>query len=103
MSFIPEAIAFSIDNSIFPPASYVNFGSLATVVVKFLISLAGVTSLIFIIIGGIKIVTASGDEKKLAGAQSTILYAIIGLIVTILALVMVNIVQKFFGSNVKIY
>lgn len=103
MSFIPEAFAFPIDNSLFPPASYGTFGSLASVIVKFLISLSGTTSIIFIIIGGIKIVTASGDEKKLASAQSTILYAIIGLVVTILALVMVNIVQKFFGSNVQIY
>lgn len=102
MSFIVQA-AFNIDNSNFPPASYGTFGSLATVVVQFLISLAGVASIIFIIIGGIKIVTASGDEKKLASAQSTILYAIIGLVVTILALVMVNIVQKFFGSSVPIY
>lgn len=103
MSFIPDTYAFSIDNSLFPPASYGNFGALATVVVQFLISLAGAASIIFIIIGGIKIVTASGDEKKLASAQSTIFYAIIGLAVTILALVMVNIVQKFFGSNVPIY
>lgn len=103
MSFIVEAAAYTIDNSNFPPASYGSFGALATVVLQFLISLAGGASLIFIIIGGIKIVTASGDEKKLASAQSTILYAIIGLIVTVLALVMVNVVQKFFGSNVKIY
>jgi len=103
MSFIVEASSFNIDNNIFPPASYTSFGSLATVVVQFLISLAGGACLIFIIIGGIKIVTASGDEKKMASAQSTILYAIIGLAVTILALVIVNLVQKFFGSNVQIY
>ena len=59
-------------------------------------------SIIFIIIAGIKIVTASGDEKKLASAQSTLTYAIIGLVVTILAFVIVRLVQYFIGARVPI-
>ena len=63
---------------------------------------AGILSFIFIIIGGIKIITASGDEKKLASAQATITYAIIGLVVTALAFVILRVVQYFLKSNVPI-
>ena len=59
-------------------------------------------SVIFIIISGIKIVTAAGDEKKLASASQTLTYAIIGLVVTILAFVIVRLVQYFLRSNVAI-
>ncbi len=95
--------AFSIDNPVlFPPAAHSNVGSLASTILKFLIAAAGILSFIFVIIAGIKIVTASGDSKKLASAQATLLYAIIGVIVAILALVIVNLTQKFLGTNVKI-
>lgn len=100
--FIPDAYAFDIAG-VFPPAgAFANFGTLATVVVKVLISAAGVLAFIFIIISGIKIVTSSGDSKKLASASATLLYAIIGLAVAILALIILRVVQIFLTSNVPI-
>lgn len=79
-----------------------DFGALFTTILTILISTAGVLSIFFIIIAGIKFVTSSGDEKKLQSASSTITYAIIGLVVTALAFVILQIVQYFFGSNIKI-
>lgn len=90
------------DPALFPPAGHANVGALATVVVQVLIAVAGILSFIFIIISGIKIVTSGGDPKKLASAQATILYAIIGVIVAILALVIINLVQGFIGTSVRI-
>jgi len=95
-------LAFEIDRSIFPPARFTTFGELATDIVTILISVAAAVSIIFIMIAGIKFVTSSGDEKKLASATSTLTYAIIGLVVTILAFVIVRIVQYFLQSNVPI-
>lgn len=97
------AASFNIDRSNFPPAGkFSNFGQLASDVVTILIGVAFAISIIFIVIAGIKIVTASGDEKKLAAATGTLTYAIIGLVVTILAFVIVRLVQYFLGSNVPI-
>ncbi len=79
-----------------------SLGALATIIVKFLISIVGILAIIFIIIAGIKIVSSGGDSKKLDGARATLTYAIIGLVVAILAFVIVNIVQKFLGSTVAI-
>src|SRR3990170_2701073 len=95
-------LAFEIDRSIFPPARFTTFGELATDIVTILISVAAAVSIIFIMIAGIKFVTSSGDEKKLASATSTLTYAIIGLAVTILAFVILQIVQRFIGADIEI-
>ena len=103
-------LAFQITNAIFPPAGLygeqgsevTGFGNLASDILLILVSAAATLSIIFIIIAGIKFLTSSGDEKKLASATGTLTYAIIGLAVTILAFVIIRIVQFFFGSNVPI-
>lgn len=100
--FSIDAYAFDIAGVFPPAAAFADFGALATVVVKVLIAVAGVLAFIFIIISGIKIVTSSGDEKKLESAKSTLVYAIIGIIVALLALVMVNLIQRILGSNIPL-
>ena len=103
------AASFNIQNFFSPAKIYgeegnqvTGFGTLASDIVLILTGVAFAISIIFIIIAGIKIVTASGDEKKLASAQSTLTYAIIGLVVTILAFVIVRLVQYFIGARVPI-
>ena len=56
----------------------------------------GAISVIIIIIGGIYYVTSTGDQARIKRAKDTILYAIIGLIVAILAYAIVNFVNKSF-------
>lgn len=41
----------------------------------------GLVSVIFIIIGGVRYITSTGDAKRIEQAKTTILYAVIGLIV----------------------
>ncbi len=103
------AAAFSIEDFFSPAKIYsgtdtevTGFGILAGDVVLILTSVAFTVSLIFIIIAGIKFVTSSGDQKKLASASSTLTYAIIGLAVTILAFVIVRVVQYILRANVQI-
>lgn len=95
--------AFQIDYTIFRPAGHATFGSLLTVVVRFLIVVAGILSLIFVIIGGIKLVTSGGDPKNLESARSTITYAIIGVVVALLSFMLVSLVQRFVGSNIQLF
>ena len=98
-----KVYAFTIDKNIFPPAGiFGSFGELASDVILILTSFAGALSLAFIVIAGIKFVTSGGDPKKLASASSTLTYAIIGLAVTILAFVVLRIVQFFLKSTVPI-
>ncbi len=67
------------------------------------IIIAGLLSVIFIFIGGISFILSGGAEDKIKSAVSTIRYAIIGLIVTILATVIVGTVGKAMGLNIIQY
>jgi hypothetical protein len=61
-------------------------------VVRLLIWAIGVISVIVIIISGIKYVTSDGDASKIKSAKDTILYAVVGLVVAILAYAIVEFV-----------
>ena len=93
---------FSIADNFSPANLFGSVGELATDIILTLTSVAAAACFIVIIISGIKIITAGGDPKKLASAQSTITYAIIGIAIVILAFVIVRVVQYFIGSTVPI-
>lgn len=67
--------------------------------IAYAIIAAGFLSVVFIFIGGISFILSGGQEEKIKKAVSTIRYAIIGLIVTILAIVIVNTVGHLVGLN----
>jgi hypothetical protein len=67
----------------------------ASNIVTILGIIAGVTSVIFLILGGINYITSEGDPAKLKGAKSTITYAIAGLAVSILAPAIVGFVLQY--------
>jgi uncharacterized protein YacL len=71
--------------------------TIVTTVINTLIWFVGIIAVVFIIFGGIKYATSGGDEKKVASAKNTILYAVIGLVVALLAAVIVNVVLKQLG------
>ena len=56
--------------------------------------IVGVVSVIMIIIGGLKYITSAGDSGNVQGAKNTILYAIIGLVIVVLAQVVVRFVLE---------
>lgn len=54
--------------------------------------IVGVIAVIMLIMGGIKYVISGGDAKKVTDAKNTVLYAIIGLVISFLAFAIVNFV-----------
>lgn len=54
-------------------------------VVTTLSFIAGVACVIAIIIGGLMYITSAGDEKRVQTAKNTLLYAVIGVIISISA------------------
>lgn len=55
-----------------------------------IILVSGIVAVIFIIIGGVNYMTSAGDAGKVAKAKNTILYALIGLVICVLAFAIVN-------------
>ena len=54
----------------------------------------GIAAVLVIILGGVTYITSSGDASKVTKAKNTILYGIIGLVISILAFAIVNFVLK---------
>jgi len=66
------------------------------IVVNLLFFILGVIAVIMLIVGGIKFTTSNGDSGQIKSAKDTILYAIIGLVVALLAYAIVRFVLQQF-------
>ena len=65
-------------------------------VANVLLFIIGAISVIMLIIGGIRYTISQGDSSAVQSAKNTILYAVIGLIVAILAYALINFVITTF-------
>jgi intracellular septation protein A len=61
-------------------------------VLRTVFAFAGVLSVLFVVIGGFRYTISSGDPGQIKQAKETILYAIIGLVLTISAFTIVSFV-----------
>jgi len=73
-------------------APSVSLNNLPQTITNALAFFAGGLSVIFLLVGGLKYVTSAGDPKRTNSAKQTITYAIIGLIVAIMAFAIANFV-----------
>jgi hypothetical protein len=64
-----------------------------------LLFIIGAISVIMLIIGGIRYVVSGGDSGAVTSAKNTILYAVVGIVVAILAYAVVNFVITSFTSG----
>lgn len=58
----------------------------------------GVVAVIMLIVGGFKYIFSSGDSKNVTSAKDTILYAVVGIVVALLAYAIVNFILGQFGA-----
>jgi Type IV secretion system pilin len=95
---IPGALNNGI-SSAQPTGAETNLPNIFVTVANLLIFLVGAVAVIMLIIGGLRYVLSQGNSTSIEGAKNTILYAIIGIIVAILAFAAVNfVVQKVGGA-----
>ncbi|MFC1750864.1 hypothetical protein ACFL2V_18890, partial [Pseudomonadota bacterium] len=57
------------------------------------IAAAGGLAILFIIIGGVQLLTAYGSDEKVTNAKKTITFAIVGLLIAILSYAIVSIIS----------
>lgn len=65
-------------------------------IVNVLLYILGAVAVIMIVVGGIKYTTSNGDSSAVTSAKNTILYAVIGLVIAIMAFAIVNFVISAF-------
>lgn len=79
--------------------------------VSFMLQLAAALSLVYVIIGAIRFTTSGGDPQTVASGRRTIILAMVGLVISVIALTITSFIQStasqaasdannpFFGSN----
>jgi hypothetical protein len=77
------------------------FGAQGTfrTITNVMLFLVGAISVIMLIIGGLRYVVSGGDSSAVSGAKNTILYAIVGIVVAILAYAAVSFVISSIGGT----
>lgn len=81
------------------PDNLFGTGGIFQTVTNVLLFVIGAVSVIMLIIGGIRYTVSQGDQAAVTSAKNTILYAIIGLVVAILAYAAVNFVVGSFAAK----
>lgn len=83
------------------PAELIGPNGVFTQITNTVLYIVGIISVVMLIYGGLRYAISGGDSKKVTDAKNTILYAIIGLIVSILAFAIVNFVINAITGETK--
>jgi hypothetical protein len=74
------------------PVELFGNGGIFTTIVNIMLFIIGALSVIMLIIGGIRYTVSGGNASAITAAKNTIMYAIVGIIVAVLAYAIVNFV-----------
>ena len=74
-------------------------GGVVTTIINVMLFVIGILCVIMIIYGGIRYTISRGEDKEISNAKNTILYAVIGLVVAIVAYALVNWVFTSIGQQ----
>ncbi len=80
------------DELVGTPACTQGLAGLITMISNTILLIVGVIAVLFLIIGGFQYITSAGNPEQVGKAKNTILYAIIGILVTLLAWAVVQFV-----------
>ena len=98
LSLIPFVYAKPILAAEEPPkltGDYITIGGVLDKIMNIIFPVAGLICVVFVIIGGYMYMTAAGDSSKTKQAQSTLTWAIIGLVFIVLAVAIIKVITNF--------
>lgn len=81
--------------TVIPPETTI--GQIVGFLVAFIIVIAFLAAVLFIVIGAFQWITSGGDKQRVADARNHIIAAIIGLIVISLTFVIINVILQALG------
>ncbi len=81
------------------PTEASDVGKIITFGIKILMFVGFIAAFIWLLLAGISYITSNGEPSKTAAAQKKITYAIIGLIVIILAFSILTLVENIFSLD----
>lgn len=97
LSTVPQSVkdAYGCEKK----GSEADFSNALQGILNGIIGFLGVVAVIVIVIGGVMYMTSQGDPGKTKKAKDTILYATIGLIISVLSFIIINFVVNIVNSQ----
>lgn len=92
INVIKEQCGLTPNSPVCVAAQKDNATSMVTIIINTMLYVLGIIAVVMIVVGGIRYTTSAGDASRVKGAKDTIMYAVVGLIVAILAFAIVNFV-----------
>jgi hypothetical protein len=97
------AVVLAADTKIVPEdtlGKVTDIVAIIRAIIQFILIVAFVAAFIMLLIGGIRWITAGGDEKGVASARNMITAALIGLVVVLVSYAIILLVERFFGIKI---
>jgi hypothetical protein len=79
------------------PLKYGTFDELVTAIISFIFKIAVVVTPLIVLIGAFYLLTAAGDPKKVGTGKTIISYALIGLVIILLARAIIYMLKSVIG------
>jgi hypothetical protein len=80
-----------------PPLGETTLGGIIGKVLPYIFAGAGIALLVYLILGGLQLMTSQGDPKAIEAAKGKITNALIGFIIIVIAFFVVQIFGQIFG------
>ena len=74
----------------------ISLGDRIKTIVNVILYILGAVAVLMIVLGGIRYTTSGGDSTGVTNAKNTIIYAVVGLVIAIMAFAIVNFVLDAF-------
>jgi hypothetical protein len=102
LATIPN-FAAALDTAVSPidPTGDLSIGAVLTTIITWVLGFSAAVAVLFLIIGGLQYITASGNDKRAEAAKQTLMYAVIGLVVILLSFVIVGFIKTNLPSAVQ--
>jgi putative exporter of polyketide antibiotics len=94
----PKSCIQEGSNSVGGDKDKTTLGERIKTIINILLYLLGAIAVVMIVIGGIRYTTSNGEAAQMTSAKNTILYAVVGIVVALMAYAIVNFVIDSFGK-----
>lgn len=88
-----------IENPVLPKGGLFDLGTLISNLIAIAIIIAGIMTLLYLILGGIQWLSSGGDKAGLEAAKTKITNAFIGLCLVVASWAIITLVSGFFGFS----
>lgn len=82
------------------PAGLFQLQQLLERVISVSVGLAFIALVVMLVVGGIRLIISGGDAKGLQGAQQTITWAVVGVVLLVVAWLVLRLISSFTGVDV---